>query len=219
MNEKSKPSRKNPDSIAAFDLDGTLISKNSSFAFCKFLAKEGFFSQIDLLFCIQCYFQHHFMNLSLWDLHQKIFGRLFKGRNIAELSEYLPAFLEEVLQKMWYPPAMEQLHTFQKNGSDIAIFSNSPRFLVEPIAALLNIELIEATDYAVDQEGRLLGIEALVDGEKKASLLLNKPGQETFAFSDSFLDLPFLLAAQNAVVVKPKRQLKRVALQKGWKII
>ncbi|MCC5831440.1 MAG: haloacid dehalogenase-like hydrolase [Chlamydiales bacterium] len=200
---------------ALFDLDGTLLSGNSSFLFCRFLRRKGVLSSSDLLYCTSLYVRHLFFGLSLWNLHVRSFERLFRGRAVALLAEYLPSFIQTL---EWYEPALSRLKELRLGGDEIHIYSNSPFFLVKPIAEMIGVEYVRATDYEIDKRGRLWNIASLVDGEKKREMLL-KIMNETIAFSDSHHDLPFLESATRAVAVNPTRCLSKIARTRSWEIL
>lgn len=209
--------------LALFDLDGTLIRGNSSFAFIRFLTKKGLLSTQDLLFCSRHYLYHRFFSLSLLKLHQNISRRLFCGRSLIDLNPFVHAFIEEKLANMWYVPALHRLQLFQKQGVSIMIISNSPTFLVQPIASKMGVDRAYGTDYNLDKSGYLGDIASLIDGKKKGEILKKEATKlesvKTYAFSDSLLDLPFLEAATITVVVNPRFALKRLAKRRHWEIL
>lgn len=205
--------------IAAFDLDGTLLKKNSSFAFCRFLTEQGFFSQLDLFFCVSIYLRHCYFGLSLGDLHSLVFKRLFKGKSVTTLSSFLNPFIEKKIASLWYPPAVNRLQMLKNQGVKCLVLSNSPRFLTAPLAQMFGVTEVFATDYQTNDKNELTQISSLMDGPKKAEILSLFPLKKTIAFSDSYLDLPFLQAAHTAVAVNPKRRLKKYAKQKGWEVL
>ncbi|MFZ0566289.1 MAG: HAD-IB family hydrolase [Chlamydiales bacterium] len=210
-------------SLAGFDLDGTLLRKNSSFAFIRFLAKKGFFSKQELLLCYGYYLSHRFSNLPLLNLHEKVLKSLFRGKTIDDLQTFLQIFIDEELKNMWYHPALHRFHLLKQTGAHLMLLSNSPTFLVQPIAATLGVDRAFGTEYALDANGSFSAIALLLDGRKKAELLQKEAKEleivETCAFSDSLLDLPFLESAKTAIAVKPHRALKRIAKQCRWEIL
>jgi HAD superfamily phosphoserine phosphatase-like hydrolase len=205
--------------IAAFDLDGTLLKKNGSFVFFRFLCERGIFSKLDLFYCSCIYLRHLYGGLSLWQLHHLIFRRLFYGKSVEMLTPYLNEFLDERLEKLWYPPAIERLEEMRNKGCESMVLSNSPHFLVIPIAKKLGIEKVYASIYKSDLSGRLSGIGSMMDGSKKAAILASLSSQKIIAFSDSHLDLSFLQAADVAVAVNPKSSLRKIAHRQGWEIL
>ena len=205
--------------IAAFDLDGTLLKNNGSWAFCDFLCERGFLSKRAMLYYAFIYARHRVLGLSLWDLHSLAFERSFKGCTVDSLLPYIDEFLEQRLEELWYPPAVLRLKRMRDRGFECMILSNSPRFFVEHVARKLGVEKVFATEYQVDTEGKFAGLTLLMDGDQKKTEILGLGGQKTVAFSDSHLDLPFLEAAHIAVAVNPQRLLKKVAHKRGWEIL
>jgi HAD superfamily phosphoserine phosphatase-like hydrolase len=208
--------------VVGFDLDGTLLKGNSSLAFSIYLLKKQIFSFTDFIHIIFHYFRHKFFGLSLMKLHTALFKRLFLGKKASIFQEHIDSFVKGWLSKSSYPPAIACLREFQKNKDAVAVFSNSPYFLVHAIAKELGISLVYATSYLTDSQGRLSTIEIL-EGAKKAFLLdqfaVSENSDYTIAFSDSILDLPFLQCASCAIAVKPGRGLRKIAKQLGWQII
>lgn len=209
--------------VVGFDLDGTLLKGNSSIAFSVYLLRKKIFSWLDFVHILFYYSRHKFFGLSLNDLHISLFNRLFLGKQVELFQEHISHFIKGWLFKSEYAPAIARLREFQQNQDAVAIFSNSPYFLVDAIAKELGIEMVYATSYDVDTQGRLLKIAEIVEGSKKALLLdqlaQSKQIKETVAFSDSILDLPFLQCASSAIAVKPGRGLRKIAKQLGWQII
>lgn len=222
LRERSKTSPKieiNARSVAAFDLDGTLLYCNSSLRFCFFLASRSALSLSDLLFCLVQYTRHRFFRLPLLTLHESVFRRLFKGKKVEALHVHVSDFLSQQIPHFYYLPALNTLKTLQKSGVRIMILSSSPRFIVEPIAHLLGVNEVLATDYRVDDAGALHSIDSLVDGEKKARFLHSLEGSFRMAFSDSLVDLAFLESADHATVVRGRGRLKKIARKRGWDFI
>lgn len=148
-----------------------------------------------------------------------MFERLFKGRYQEELSPYLSTFLRERLSSFWYPPALFRLHALKNSGFKILLLSSSPIFLVREIAIQLGIDEVLATSYILDSDGKLLEIENLVDGKQKAHFMDRFHGMHTSAYTDSYLDLPFLEAVKAPVAVRPQYKLKKIAKVREWEIL
>jgi phosphoserine phosphatase len=201
--------------IAAFDLDGTLLSGNSSFLFCRYLQRQGVLSSGDLIYCAALFIRHLYFRLPLLDLHSLAFNRLFRGKSITSLSIHVTPFIQTL---KWYGPALSRLRQLNAEGVEIRIFSNSPIFLVKPIAEEIGVFKVDASEYEIDNSGCLWNISSQVDGEKKQRMLLGM-GEETLAFSDSHHDLPFLEAAARAVAVNPNRRLAKIARLRNWEIL
>jgi HAD superfamily hydrolase (TIGR01490 family) len=211
--------------LSAFDLDHTLLKENSSFAFGKYLYRQKHISLSAFLFIIRSNIWYKLGLLSIAKLHQRAFKRLFYGKNLYQVELWVSGFLDTHLESLFYDPAIKALNKAQQAGHVTAIISSSPSFLVEPIANRLQLTFCQATLYAVDKDNRFCQIARLMLGKDKASFLLEFMDQHkickkhVFAYSDSFLDLPFLLEAGVAVGVNPDKKLRLFCLKNNWPII
>jgi HAD superfamily hydrolase (TIGR01490 family) len=211
--------------LSVFDLDRTLIDCNSSFQFCRFLISKGVLPLSALGHASYCYLRLQMGRLSLFDLHQTIFHKILRGLPVEQLEEHVGAFIEQVISRALYAPATACLKLAQHLGHHTAIFSTAPQFLVREIARFFEVGTWEATEYAVDRENRLCSVERVVQGEDKANFVfamekgLGLSRDQVTAYSDSYLDLPFLLSAGTAVAVNPDRKLRAHSKHSSWSII
>lgn len=211
--------------LSAFDLDGTLIVGNSSFLFGRFLHRQGHLTHRSMLRLVAAYLRHRYLGLSLEKLHQAAYRIFFKGRNKEQLDRLVAQFLDTSLPTLWYQPALTRLNAEQDLGHRIAILSSSPDFLVGALAARLNVALWQASVYPVDADGCLTGTPHIFAGDNKATRLIELAKAhtvdlcETIAYSDSILDLPFLLTAGRPVAVNPDNALRRWSAQHGWEML
>ena len=163
--------------------------------------------------------------MSLAQLHDKVFEHLLKGRLLETIEQHVEPFLQDYLFSRIYPPAIAKLRLAQHLGHYTLILSNSPSFLVEKIAQLLGVNEWRATEYAVDKELKLCHIASIMQGKEKASCVQEIAGrlciskEEITAYSDSFLDLPFLLTAGTPIAVNPDRKLRRFSEEHQWAIL
>lgn len=211
--------------FSAFDLDHTLLKENSSFSFGKYLYQQKHISLGAFLFIIRSSMCYNLGFLSITEVHQRAFERLFCGKFLSQVESWVSSFLDKHLEDLIYAPAFKALNDAQQAGHITAIISSSPSFLVEPIAKRFGLTFCKATQYAIDKDNRFCQIASLMLGEDKARFLIefmNQHGickKHVIAFSDSFLDLPFLLAAGVAVAVNPDRKLRLFCLKNNWPII
>lgn len=211
--------------LIVFDLDHTLLTANSSFRFGSFLYRQNFFSFWTLLGCLTDYARHKWWGMSIADLHAHTFSRLFKGRFLADIQFYVVQFLTKYLTSLLYTPVLNRLKIAQAKGDYVLILSSSPDFLVKEIADSLQVPHWKATIYQSDGEGKLIAISQVMEGQNKANYVKELANQMHFdlsfitAYSDSYLDLPILKMAGEAVGVRPDYTLKRVCVQNGWEIL
>lgn len=211
--------------ISAFDLDHTLITENSSYRFGCDLCHQKRLPYWDLLYIMGCSFRHSLGLLPIEKLHEGAFRRLFLGKSETLIKDYASEFVDTHFHKMLYPPAVEVLKQAQADGHLTVLMSSGTDFIVGEFARHLNIPLWQATQYAVDKDHRFCHISTLVLGGDKARRLdeLRKEygiaKEQTYAYSDSHLDLPFLQAAGHAIGVNPNRQLRALCRKNQWSII
>lgn len=222
---KSEALNKKISSISAFDLDHTLFAANGSYHFGRYLCSKKLLPLRSLAFIIGCNVRHTAGFLPITQLHQKAFDHLFKGRPSAVVKQWALDFLHDHFDDLLYSPAVEKLKSAQQAGHLTAILSSSPDFLVGPVAEKLNVPFWNATQYAVDKDHKFCHIASLMLGHDKAIILdqlgqhYGVPKEELYAYSDSHLDLPFLMTAGTAYGVNPNKKLRSICRQKSWSII
>ncbi len=211
--------------LTAFDLDHTLIRGNVSFLFGAHLFRRKQIALLPMIACVGLYLAHKLFGLSMVTLHREALKRLFLGVSADQMRGEVSIFLDRSFDKFLYPPAVTALRTAQRAGSKVVLLSNSPDFLVEAVAKRLGSDAWRASEYRVDSQGRLCGLVHVLQGRDKARDLIAFargwaiPRNAITAYSDSFLDIPFLEAAGHAVAVNPDRHLRAYSRTKNWPII
>jgi HAD superfamily hydrolase (TIGR01490 family) len=210
--------------LSAFDLDHTLLKKNSSVAFFLYLTHRKILSYTSCMRCLFYYVQHNYFGLSLEQLHKKIFSQFLHKKKISEVMDHVGPFWDQYADSLAYFPAWSALKREQHLGAYTMIASASPDFLVAEIARRWGVDTWLASTYSVDKEGCFCQI-AVVQGEDKACFLekvckeIGLSTKETVAYSDSHLDLPFLRSAGAQIVVNPDRILRKMAQKNSWRNI
>lgn len=209
--------------IAFFDLDKTLLSVNSSVRFCRFLYRKGVFSYKDLFWAVVYYLRYALIDNSLERLHRSSFQKLLRGKNILVLQDHVEEFWNAYLAKLLYLPAFLCLQKALQAKNLVFLFSSAPDFLIKPLVARWQLSGFLASEYLLDNDHCLWEIAHICQGKDKAEgvqricHMYQVDRVQTIAYSDSILDLPFLLSVGSVVVVKPDYSLKKVAKQYGWK--
>ncbi len=201
-----------------FDLDGTLITSNSSFALLRQLHKSSLISTSDFIFSAKTYGQYLCGFLSLHSLYEKIFHRLQKRLSFSELEKGAKIVAEELLQTKLNKAVIHEIEELQKKKASIFLLSSSPHFLVSYFAHALNLTSFEGSHL----ENRNSGAGFLIlTGEAKLQKVKQLFGckQIERVYSDSHEDLPLMEAAVMPVAVRPTRKLKSIAQKRGWKIL
>lgn len=211
--------------LHVFDLDHTLITANSTLLFSRILLRQKILSLPAFIVAAFYYFRHRYFGLSLSDLHHHLFGPILKGLHRDCLAAPIDQLIREQVAGRLNAPAVSALRFAQQMGDMTAIFSSSPDFLVEAVARLLHVDTWRATTYRMNGDHTFAAIATILDGETKAVDLrslrtaLHLKKEDVTVYSDSLLDLPFLLEAGVPVAVSPDPQLKKFALEHHWSII
>lgn len=214
-----------PSLLLVFDLDQTLICANSSYQFFHYLRGRKVFSASSLITTLIYAFRLKTAHISLLEFHHQIFDTFLKGISLPLLESEAEQFVSEFLPKALNWSALSCLNWARQMGWSTAILSNSPDFLVRPIAEKLRVTYWDATHYEVDKDRRLCQIANLMMGEEKARKLdkmrvqLGIEKEQVVAYSDSIHDLPMLLAAGTAVGVNPDKKLLEHCLSHDWRVI
>lgn len=221
----SESQQKPIEHISAFDLDHTLFVGNSGFRFGLYLYRKNLYSFFHLFATFVVYALVYMGLLPLSKLHEVGFKYLFKGKSEEVLKKWLDDFLSEDFEAHLYKPALEKLQAAQRENHLTVILSNSPNFVVSAIAKKLGVTHWRSTQYALDKERRFCHILHVMQGEDKARSieeLCRQNGLKTSAvtaYSDSHLDLPFMMIAGTAVGVNPDRKLRAICKKNHWPII
>jgi HAD superfamily hydrolase (TIGR01490 family) len=209
-----------------FDLDKTVISKSSSLALSRPFFRAGLVTRPQLLRGIYAQIVYLLLGADEKRMDRAKDGllALTKGWDREEVEEVVREALEEVVDPYIYQEALDLIALHQALGRKVYIVSSSPEEVVRPLADRLGVDGVVATR-AESVDGKYTGkLEFYCYREQKAEAiqqLADAVGIDlsgSFAYSDSITDQPMLEAVGNPVAVNPDRELRRLALQRGWKV-
>jgi HAD superfamily hydrolase (TIGR01490 family) len=211
--------------ISCFDLDHTLLQGNSSFQFGVHLYRQGLLPFATMLYLAGAYGLYQSGLLSLSRMQQQIFTRFFQGLSRSLMTSQASSLLDQVFAHSCYSPAVQALNSAKREGHYTLILSSGPDFLVEEYAKRFGVDGWRASQYTTDAHGHFSTIDQLFLADQKAQWvqqLISELGIEkeaVAAYSDSILDLPFLLSAGHPVAVRPDSALYRLSQQNNWLVI
>ncbi|WP_018719324.1 HAD family hydrolase [Arhodomonas aquaeolei] len=211
-------------SLTLFDLDNTLLAGDSDHLWGEYLTEHGI---VDA-------HSHAAANERFYADYQA--GRLdidaflrFALRPLAEhppeqLREWRERFIAEKIEPIVLPAARTLIDTHRRRGDTLVIITATNRFVTEPIAALLGIDCLLATEPEF-REGRYtggyVGTPTFRDGKIDAlAAWRHRNGTEglsTTFYSDSRNDLPLLERVDDPVAVDPDPALDAVARERRWR--
>jgi HAD superfamily hydrolase (TIGR01490 family) len=210
--------------IAMFDLDNTILSQDSevfwsTFLYTNKLVDDSYIAQIHAF-----YSQYEAGTLEI-NAYQQCFMAPLVQHGLEKILIMRELYLGEI--KKFIRPMMSRLvRNHQAQGHVVLLVSASSSFLVEPIAALLEISQVISTDVRIDSTlmtATIVGVPAFREGKvKRVQTWLAEQAftvEESWFYSDSINDLPLLQTVTHPVVVTPDASLLFIAQQQGWEIL
>ncbi|MDQ3646815.1 MAG: HAD-IB family hydrolase [Actinomycetota bacterium] len=211
---------------AFFDLDKTIVARSSPLALGRSFMREGLIGRSTLLKSVYAQFLFHLFGAdeAKMDRVRAEAAKLTAGWEQDKVRQVVAEVLEQVISPLIYAEALELMHDHTNAGRLICIVSSSPEEIVAPMADMLRVDRWIATRPKI-VDGRYSGeLDFYAYGVNKATAMrelakeMDIDLEGSFAYSDSVTDLPMLEAVGNPVVVNPDRELRRLAVKKGWAI-
>lgn len=111
-------------------------------------------------------------------------------------------------------------------GDVLAIVTGASPYAARPLARRLGIPHVVASELEVDDQGKFTGnfVAPLcygagkIERTEKLARALGFSLRDAVFYSDSITDLPLLEAVAEPVIINPDSRLRRVAIQRGWRI-
>ena len=212
---------------AFFDLDKTIIAKSSTLAFSREFQAGGLISRRAML--RSAYAQFVFFtggaDHDQMDKMREFMSQLCAGWDVATVREIVADTLHNIVDPLVYDEAVSLIEEHKLAGRDIVIVSTSGTEVVEPIGAMLGADIVVASRLEV-VDGKYTGeIDYYAYAEEKARAILELAEERgydldrCYGYSDSVTDVPMLEVVGHAFAVNPDKDLRRVAVAKGWPIL
>lgn len=212
---------------AFFDLDKTVIAKAAMSAFRGPLYAEGLLSKRSIARAVFT----HLVYLHLGASEQRLARiresllRLTKGWERDQVVAVVEETIEEAVEPIIYAEAMDLIEHHHEHGRLVVIVSASPEEIVRPLGRHLGVDETIASRAEVDADGRYTGAMAFYAyGPYKAAAMRELAElhdvdlDHSYAYSDSYTDLPMLEAVGHPVAVNPDRVLARLARERSWDV-
>lgn len=213
---------------AFFDLDKTVISRASLLAFGARFFQEGLINRRTVARSVWAQLVYRYLGANERRLRrvERSVLELTQGWHQSVVRRVVAEALTEIVTPLVYREAVELIKLHQLAGRKVFLVSASPEEIVEPMAAFLGVDGQIATKPRVDEDGTYTGEMAFYNyGPYKAEAMADVAQREgidlgaSYAYSDSYTDLPMLEAVGHPVAVNPDRVLARVAREHGWEIL
>jgi len=224
------PARQSPPAArrraALFDMDKTLVARNTAELYVRFQRDIGEATWLDSLRLTSWLVQYSFGVLDAPGVATRIIGG-YRGQAEAELIAKCERWYPDYVVPHLSAAGAEVVAGHLAQGDFTAIVTASTRYASAPLARQLGIEGIVATEVEVDPAGVLTGgiVWPLCYAEGKvvrAERALAAQGlllSEAVFYTDSVTDLALLEAVAEPHVVNPDPRLRREAERRGWPIL
>jgi HAD superfamily hydrolase (TIGR01490 family) len=213
-------------SLALFDLDNTLLNGDSDYLWGLYLSEHGIVDGERYMARNQAYYDQY--KAGTLDIQEFLRFQLQPLADHApeQLLQWREQYLQEHIQPILQARALALLDEHRAHGHELVIITATNRFITGPIAELLGVEHLLATEPEM-RDGRYTGAVAGTPcfQEGKVSRLRTWLAQrgldlgESWFYSDSHNDLPLLQQVTHPVAVDPDDALRAHAHRLGWPII
>lgn len=209
---------------ALFDIDGTLIARNSARLYMQHLRRTGQARRRDVARTVYYLCRY---KLGLLDLERALAVSMawVRGRDEGAVRADAAEWYRSVVRPYLYPAMAATVEAHRRAGHVSAILTSATRYLAEPLAADLGIEHVLVTQLVV-ADGRFTGeaVRPVCYGAGKmfwADRFAEAEGIDlgrSYFYTDSITDLPVLERVGQPRVVNPDPRLRREAARRGWPV-
>lgn len=213
-------------SIAFFDFDKTLISRNSGSLWLRHELRAGLITWRTAARASMWLARY---NLGLSGLDEAVLEAiaLLRDTEEAPLRERTWRFYDDEVQHLYRPGARAALAQHREQGERLVLLTTSSLYIAERAAEQLGLDDVLCSRFELGPDGRFTGLPAgpLCFGEGKRLLAAEYaeskgvPMAETAFYTDSALDLPALRSVGRPVAVNPDPRLRREAKRLGWPVV
>ncbi|MFC2129750.1 HAD family hydrolase [Bacteroidota bacterium] len=211
--------------VAAFDLDKTIVSVNSSRLIVKASRRLGLMSKGDFLRAILYSIIYKF---DLKDANKIVedMTKWLKGLKESDIIKLLDEHVIQDVLKLVRPEIRKVLENHRKNGARLVMLSSAMPYICNPIADHLNMDDVVSSRLEVS-DGEFTGrpIDRLNFGKQKAVTMKkfcednDYSLEESYYYGDAYTDRYVLEIVGHAVCVHPEIKLRSMAKRKNWEII
>ena len=213
---------------AFFDLDKTVIAKASIVAFGRPFYRGGLINKRTVLRALYAELVYLHLGASEQKLNQirESVLRLIRGWHSDRVREIVAEAIEGIVEPIIYAEAADLIDFHHEHGRLVVIVSASPEEIVAPLSRFLGADEFIASQARVDAEGRYTGsMQFYAFGPFKAEAMDALAAERgidlaaSYAYTDSYTDLPMLEAVGHPVAVNPDRVLNRYAREHDFEVL
>ena len=187
-------------SIAFFDFDGTITTKDTFLEFVRFVKGSrkfwiGFLINSPLILAMKLKL------ISNQAAKEKVLAYFFKGTSIDQFENWCQQFNQQILPSLIRPGAITEINRLKMQGTIVVVVSASLENWIRPWTNQLGIQLIGSRPQITNRvmNGKLIGKNCY--GEEKVIRIKEYYNvdefDEVYAYGDTKGDLPMLEIAKS----------------------
>jgi HAD superfamily hydrolase (TIGR01490 family) len=216
--------------LALFDLDGTLLAGDTDVLWCEFLIDSGHLDRETFGAANRAVADHYARGEIAPAEFAAFYAATLAGRSPEQWAPLRDRFVATAIAPRLGAAAFALVGRHRDAGDRLVLTTATNRFLTAPIATLLGIADLIATELEAGasgaftgrtagivnmRDGKLIRLAAWLAGEGLVDAAL---ADATF-YSDSINDLPLLDAVGLPVAVDPDPRLRAEAARRGWPVM
>ncbi len=216
--------------LALFDLDGTLLPRDSDHAFGEYLIALGWADEGEFRRRNDDFYADYLAGRLDMAAYVDFATSAWRDRPPEAQARALQGFVDEVVRPMLVPAAQALVRQHLDAGDRVALVTATNAFVTRPIADVFGIDTLIATELARDASGRVTGAIAgtpsfregkiaRVEAWLAADGLTLAHFERSVFYSDSTNDLPLLERVSHPVATNPGEGLARIAHERGWPVL
>jgi len=209
--------------FAIFDVDHTLLDGSTGKELAVMCVRRKLVPVSVLWKSLVLYFRYRIGLLPQSVLEAGIHS--LRGVSLQALSQVAEEIFDSHIKPKLYLRALEFIREERRAGRTVLLATSAPEFIVQPLAACLNIEYLLATKFEAENgilTGRFQGEPVFGQGKEQRVLEFihsrNADLDCSSFYSDSCFDLPLLERVKEPHVINPDLKLRRIARKRGWPI-
>lgn len=217
--------------VAIFDFDGTLYAEETFKLLMNHLKEHPIYKTNYKRFYRSIVPPYIANKLKLYPTSKmkarsmQLYLEAFSGISTAEMNAYFEE-LKDKMQKDFNQDVVKRLEKHQSEDVHILLVSGAYTQFLQRVTAGMTFNQIIGTDIhykedKIDIHSPITHINGSRKTENILKILKDKQidWENSFAYGDSYSDLPVLELVGNPIAVKPEEKLRNIAKERGWEIL
>lgn len=145
--------------------------------------------------------------------------KLFQNMSLVDFQKMAEWVVDEVMWPSRRMDVLEELEQKHQAGAKLALVSSAYQPIVDVFAS--RMDAIPIGSQLITKAGQIQGLVDPLNAYEYKADYIRKVFDEPIsaAYGDTLSDLPMLEMSQNPVAVYPDKEMRQVAMQRGWRII